>query len=156
MLYVAEEGHSCLRKAAELLGLGAASIRTIPVDADFRMSVPALRDAVTADRAAGRVPACVAASAGTVSTGAVDPLDALADICAEHGLWFHVDGAYGGFGILDPARASRYPGPERAASLALGPPQGPSAPLECGAVLVRDGVVLREAFSLVPPYLRTQ
>src|SRR2546428_722592 len=80
MLYVAEEGHSCLRKAAELLGLGAASIRTIPVDADFRMSAPALRDAVTADRAAGRVPACVAASAGTVSTGAVDPLDALQHI----------------------------------------------------------------------------
>src|SRR2546428_10426882 len=121
MLYVAEEGHSCLRKAAELLGLGAASIRTIPVDADFRMSVPALRDAVTADRAAGRVPACVAASAGTVSTGAVDPLDALADICAEHGLWFHVDGAYGGFGILESAPATPFPGPGRAASLAHDP-----------------------------------
>ena len=156
MLYVAEEGHSCLRKAAELLGLGAASIRTIPVDADFRMSVPALRDAVTADRAAGRVPACVAASAGTVSTGAVDPLDALADICAEHGLWFHVDGAYGGFGVLDPARASRYTGLERADSLALDPHKWLSVPIECGAVLVRDGVVLREAFSLVPPYLRTE
>src|SRR5256712_5097217 len=156
MLYVAEEGHSCLRKAAELLGLGAASIRTIPVDADFRMSVPALRDAVTADRAAGRVPACVAASAGTVSTGAVDPLDALADICAEHGLWFHVDGAYGGLGLLRPPPAARYTGLGRADSLALDPHQWLSVPIECGAVVVRDGVVLREAFSLVPPYLRAE
>src|SRR5207245_197373 len=73
-----------------------------------------------------------------------------------HGLWFHVDGAYGGFGVLDPARASRYTGLERADSLALDPHKWLSVPVECGAVLVRDGVVLREAFSLVPPYLRTR
>src|SRR5207245_10777045 len=115
-----------------------------------------LRDWVTAARASAPVPAFVALRAVTVSSGSVDPLDALADICAEHGLWFPVDFAYGGFGVLDPARASRYTGLERADSLALDPHKWLSVPIECGAVLVRDGVVLREAFSLVSPYLRTE
>lgn len=155
-LYVSQEGHSCLRKAAELLGLGAGALRTIPVDDNLRMDVDALRETIADDRAAGRRPFCVAASAGTVNSGAIDPLDQIADVCAEEGLWFHVDGAYGAVGILDPAVAPRYAGLERADSLALDPHKWLCVPVECGCALVRDGALLRETFSLVPPYLRTE
>ncbi len=154
-LYTSEEGHSCIRKASELLGLGGNALRTVPTDADFRMDVAALRQAIARDRAAGRRPFCVAASAGTVSTGAVDPLDALADVCEAEGLWLHVDGAYGAPGALDPTVAPRYAGLGRAHSVALDPHKWLSVPVECGCILVRDGATLRNAFSLVPPYLRT-
>jgi aromatic-L-amino-acid/L-tryptophan decarboxylase len=147
VLYISEEGHSCLREAA---------VRTVPVDDEFRMDVQALREAIRSDRAAGLMPFCAAASAGTVSTGAIDPLDEIADVCAEQGLWFHVDGAYGAFGVLDRHRSARFEGLARADSLALDPHKWLSVPVECGCVVVRDGVTLREAFSLVPPYLRTE
>lgn len=155
-LYLTEEGHTSIRKAAELMGLGAASLRTIAVDADLRMDVAALRAAIARDRAAGRRPFCVAASAGTVGNGAVDPLDALADFCTEEDLWLHVDGAYGGVGVLDPTVAAQYAGLDRADSLTLDPHKWLSVPAECGCALVRDGSLLRETFSLVPPYLRTE
>jgi glutamate/tyrosine decarboxylase-like PLP-dependent enzyme len=155
-LYVSSEGHSCLRKAAEILGLGASAIRTIPVDERFAFDVRALREAIAEDRRAGLRPFCVAASAGTVSTGAIDPMDALADICADERLWLHVDGAYGALGRLARDRASLYAGMERADSLVLDPHKWLSVPVECGAVLVRDGTLLRDAFSLVPAYLRTE
>jgi glutamate/tyrosine decarboxylase-like PLP-dependent enzyme len=155
-LYVTPEGHSCLRKAAEILGLGASAIRLVPVDAELRMDVAALRDAIDADRRAGDLPFCVAASAGTVGTGAVDPLDAIADVCERERLWLHVDGALGALGVLLPDRAPGYAGLARADSLALDPHKWLSVPVECGCVLARDGALLREAFSLVPPYLRTE
>lgn len=155
-LYLSEEGHSCVRKSAELLGLGTAGLRTVPVDARFRMDVRALGEMVKADRAAGKRPFCVSASAGTVNTGAIDPLDELADFCEREDLWLHVDGAYGAFGILDPEVAPRYAGMSRVHSLALDPHKWLSVPVECGCALVRDGKTLREAFSLVPPYLRTE
>ena len=120
------------------------------------MDVEALRDAVRADRAAGRRPFCVAASAGTVNTGAIDPLDAVADLCQAEGLWLHVDGAYGAVGAADPALAPRYAGLERADSLALDPHKWLSVPVECGCALVRDGRLLRDTWSLVPVYLRTE
>lgn len=156
ILYISDEGHSCLRKAAELLGLGSAHIRVVPTDAAFRMDPAALRAALAADRAAGLRPFCVAASAGTVNTGAVDPLEALADLCAEQGLWLHVDGAYGAFGALDPELAPRYAALARAHSVALDPHKWLSIPVECGCALLADGALLRDAFSLVPPYLRTE
>ena len=156
VLYLSEEGHSCMRKAAEVLGLGAEAVRTVPVDDGFRMDVRALRAAVAEDRAAGRRPFCVAASAGTVNTGAIDPLDEMADLCQAEGLWLHVDGAYGAIGAADPALAPRYAGLERADSLALDPHKWLSVPVECGCALVRDGRLLRDAWSLVPPYLRTE
>jgi glutamate/tyrosine decarboxylase-like PLP-dependent enzyme len=156
VLYVSAEGHSCLRKAAELLGLGASSVRVVATDDVLALDVGALEAAVSADREAGHVPFCVAASAGTVGTGAIDPLAAIADVCAREGLWLHVDGAYGAFGVVDPALAPRYAGLERADSLALDPHKWLSVPVDCGAVLVRDGDLLRDTFSLVPPYLRTE
>jgi glutamate/tyrosine decarboxylase-like PLP-dependent enzyme len=156
VLYVSQEGHSCLRKSAELLGLGAGAVRTVPVDGAWRLDLGALRESIAADRAAGRVPFCVCASAGTVNTGAIDPLDAIADVCAEERLWFHVDGAYGAPGVLDPSAAHLYAGMARADSLAIDPHKWFSVPVECGCALVRDGRLLRETFSLVPPYLQTE
>jgi glutamate/tyrosine decarboxylase-like PLP-dependent enzyme len=156
VLYMTEAGHSCIQKAAELLGLGSASVRTVSVDGELRMDVRALRAAIAADRAAGRRPFCVAASAGTVGTGAIDPLDDLADVCAAERLWLHVDGAYGALGAATPGLRAQYAGMDRADSLAIDPHKWLAVPVECGAVLVRDGQLLREAFSLVPAYLRTE
>ena len=154
VLYISEEGHSCLRKSSHLLGLGEP--RIIPVDKRYKMDLHALREAVTNDRNAGLQPFCVVGSAGTVNTGAVDPLDELADFCAEHGLWLHVDGAYGGFGILDPNVSHLYTGLERADSIALDPHKWLATPIECSCAIVRQGDLLRETFSLVPPYLQTE
>jgi len=155
-LYLASEGHTCIHKAVELLGLGTQALRIVPVDDASRLDVAALRAAIAADRAGGRRPFCVVASAGTVNTGTVDPLDRIADVCAEEGLWFHVDGAYGAVGVLDPAVAPLYRGMERADSLALDPHKWLGVPVECGCALVRDGALLRDTFSLVPPYIRTE
>jgi glutamate/tyrosine decarboxylase-like PLP-dependent enzyme len=152
VLYTTEQGHSCIQKAAELLGLGATAVRRVAMDERLRMDVAALRAALAADRAAGARPFCVAASAGGVSTGAIDPLGELADVCASERLWLHVDGAYGAIAGAVPGLC---PGLERADSLALDPHKWLSVPVECGAILVRDGALLREAFSLVPAYLRT-
>jgi aromatic-L-amino-acid decarboxylase len=120
------------------------------------MDLPALRKAVMTDRKEGLRPFCVVGSAGTVNTGAVDPLDELADFCAEQGLWLHVDGAYGAFGILDPNISHLYTGLERADSVALDPHKWLATPIECSCAVVRQGDLLRETFSLVPPYLRTE
>jgi glutamate/tyrosine decarboxylase-like PLP-dependent enzyme len=152
--YGSEEVHSCVRKAVELLGIGSANLRAMPVDASGHLEPTALREAVRADRAAGAVPFLVAGSAGTVSTGAVDPLGDLAAVCAEEGLWFHVDGAYGGLGVLDPLIAPRYAGMERADSVALDPHKWLQVPAGVGCLLVRDRRQLRDAFSYVPAYLR--
>ncbi|MDH3912507.1 MAG: aminotransferase class V-fold PLP-dependent enzyme, partial [Rhodospirillales bacterium] len=95
-------------------------------------------------------------SSSTVNTGAIDPLDRIAETCAEEGLWFHVDGAYGALGMADPDETPRFAGMERADSLALDPHKWLSVPIECGAVLVRDRELQRDAFSLVAPYLRFQ
>jgi len=155
-IYVTPEGHSCIQKAVEILGLGVQAMVRVATDERLRMDVGALRAAVAADRAAGMRPFCVAASAGTVGTGAIDPLDALADVCAAERLWLHVDGAYGAVGAALASHRARYAGLERADSVALDPHKWLSVPVECGAVLVRDGRLLREAFSLVPDYLRTE
>ena len=155
-IYVSPDGHSCIQKAAEILGLGVQAIHRVAIDERHRMDVGALRAAVAADRAAGKRPFCVAASAGTVGTGAIDPLDELADVCFAERLWLHVDGAYGAVGATLPSHRARYAGLGRADSIALDPHKWLSVPVECGAVLVRDGRLLREAFSLVPDYLRTE
>ena len=102
------------------------------------------------------MPALLVGSAGTVNAGVIDPLDALADVAAAEALWFHVDGAYGAFGVLDPAIAARYRGMERADSLALDPHKWLGVPVDSGCALVRRGDDLRDAFSLIPPYLRQE
>jgi aromatic-L-amino-acid decarboxylase len=136
-----------------LLGFGSESVRPVPLPGG-RLDADALRDAIEADRAAAATPALIVGSAGTVNTGAIDPLDALADVAAAEELWFHVDGAYGAFGVLDPALAPRYRGMERADSLTLDPHKWLGVPVDAGCALVRRPDELREAFSVVPPYLR--
>jgi aromatic-L-amino-acid decarboxylase len=151
--YVPDEAHSCVRRALELLGVGSAAMRDVPLDAG-RLDAEALRASIAADRAAGGLPALLVGSAGTVNAGLIDPLDELADVAAAERLWFHVDGAYGAFGVLDPAIAARYRGMERADSLVLDPHKWLGVPVDAGCVLVRRGDDLRNAFSLIPPYLR--
>ncbi|MEY9876670.1 aromatic-L-amino-acid decarboxylase [Streptacidiphilus sp. MAP12-33] len=154
--YVSAETHSCVRKAAELLGLGSRHLVTVPSDAAGHLDPLALRERIRADRVAGLTPFLVVGSAGTVNAGVVDDLGALADLCAEEKLWLHVDGAYGALGRLDPVAAPRYAGLERADSLALDPHKWLGVPVDCGCLLVRDAEQLRGTFSLVPPYLRDE
>ena len=151
--YVPAEAHSCIRRALELLGLGSGAMRDVPLEGG-RLDDVALRAAIAADRAGGAVPALLVGSAGTVNTGAIDPLAALADVAAAEGLWFHVDGAYGAFGALDPAIADRFRGMERADSLVLDPHQWLGVPVDAGCALVKRDDDLRDVFSLIPPYLR--
>ncbi|HUG40407.1 MAG TPA: pyridoxal-dependent decarboxylase [Longimicrobiales bacterium] len=151
-LYASAEVHDINARAADMLGLGAEALRLVPVDAGQRMRVDALRAAVARDAGEGRQPFCVVATAGTVATGAIDPLDAIADVCAEHGLWLHVDGAYGGVAALTDALRPRFAGIERADSVALDPHKWLYTPHSGGAIVVRDFGKLHDAFGLEPSY----
>jgi glutamate/tyrosine decarboxylase-like PLP-dependent enzyme len=155
-LYLTAEAHSCARKAAELLGLGAGSITVIGSDEGDRMRPDLLDEQLRRDGAAGLVPLAVVASAGTVNTGAIDPIAGIADACARHGTWLHIDGAYGGPAVLllEQFAATRA-ALGRADSIAIDPHKWLYAPVDAGLVLLRDGSQARDAFSLVPPYLRT-
>lgn len=150
-MYMSAEGHSCLEKSAFTLGLGAP--RKIPAGPDFRMNVADLRAAVAADRKAGNRPFLVAANAGSVITGAIDPLAELAEYCHSEGLWLHVDGAYGGFGVLDPRLAHWYRGLEQADSVALDPHKWLAVAIGCSCAIIRDGALLQDTYKLVPSYL---
>ena len=155
LVYMGAEGHACHRKAVELLGIGSDGLRLVPVDGALRMRPDALDAMLAEDLAAGRLPAAVVANAGSVNTGAIDPLDALADVCARHGVWLHVDGAYGAPAILlDEFREELEP-IARADSVAVDPHKWMYVPVDAGLLLVRDAQGLRDAFSLVPPYLRS-
>jgi aromatic-L-amino-acid/L-tryptophan decarboxylase len=155
-LYLSAEGHGAARKAAELLGIGSRNVRIVPADDDGRLPPGLLRAAVQADLATGHVPVAVMASAGTVNTGAIDPLAEIADVCRDLDVWLHVDGAYGAPAVLLLDRyAAHRPGLARVDSLALDPHKWLYAPVDAGVVLFRDPAVARDAFSLVPPYLRT-
>jgi glutamate/tyrosine decarboxylase-like PLP-dependent enzyme len=156
VVYLGTEGHGSARKAAELLGIGSGNVRVIESDERYRMRVGALREAIEEDVRAGHVPVAVLASAGTVNTGAIDDIGAIADVCAEFGVWLHVDAAYGGPAVLllDEHAATRA-ALGRADSIALDPHKWLYAPVDAGLVLIRDGALARDAFSLVPPYLRT-
>jgi glutamate/tyrosine decarboxylase-like PLP-dependent enzyme len=154
VIYTSEHGHSCIEKAVHMLGIGSKYLRTIPLDSQYRMDLDALREAIAADRAAGLHPVCVAASAGTTNTGAIDKLDEVADLCEAEGLWFHIDGAYGGFGVMAEQTAGLYTGMDRADSIAVDPHKWLYIPVECGCAIVRNGKAMRETFSLVPAYLQ--
>lgn len=153
-VYTSTEGHSCIRKAVELLGLGSDHLRVVPVDAQRRMQVPALATAIQEDLVAGLIPIAVAASAGTVNSGAIDPLAALRELCDRYHLWLHVDGAYGAPAILSTQYGQELVPIALADSVALDPHKWLYVPVEAGLVLVRDGQAMRDTFSLVPPYLR--
>jgi glutamate/tyrosine decarboxylase-like PLP-dependent enzyme len=150
-MYMSTEGHSCLEKAACTLGLG--SPRKVAVGPDFRMDLDDLRASVAADRRAGHRPFLVVANAGSVKTGAIDPLGDLASFCHEQGLWLHVDGAYGGFGALDPRLSQWFAGMERADSVAIDPHKWMAVAIGCSCAIVRRGELLQDTYKLVPSYL---
>ncbi|SDN99701.1 aspartate aminotransferase family protein [Ensifer sp. YR511] len=152
--YASDQVHSCHRKAVETLGLGNKALRRIPSDSRYRIDLEALRAAIAEDRARGFRPACVIGSAGTVNSGAVDDLTALAGIAAEENLWFHVDGCIGALLSIAPENAWRVKGIERADSVALDPHKWLHAPFEVGCALVRDRTRHRETFAVSPEYLQ--
>ncbi len=151
-VYASAETHTWIQKAADLGGIGTAAIRWIPTDAQLRMDISALREHVERDIAAGDVPVMVVGTAGSVSTGAVDPLPDIGALCREHNIWFHVDGAYGGFAAAVPEAPDELRGLSGADSLAVDPHKWLYAPLEAGCALVRDADTLRAAFAYHPPY----
>ncbi len=152
VVYTSAETHTWVQKAADLFGLGTASVRWISTDEQKRMDTNALQKQIDADLAAGMLPIMVIGTAGTVSTGAVDPLYDLARICRKYNLWFHVDGAYGGFAARVPGVPSDLAGLELADSVAVDPHKWLYAPLEVGCALVRNPVYMTDAFSYHPPY----
>lgn len=153
--YGSDQLHSCHRKAMEALGLGNGALRRIATDAELRIDLTALRQAIAADRAAGFQPACVIGTAGTVNTGAIDDLQALADLAAEEKLWFHVDGCIGALITIAPKNTGLVSGIERADSVALDPHKWLHAPFEVGCALVRDATAHRDAFAVTPEYLES-
>ena len=150
--YCSAETHTWIQKAADLSGLGTASIRWIATDSKLRMDLSALRGQIEADTAAGDVPFLIVGTAGSVSTGAVDPLPEISALCSEYGLWFHVDGAYGGFAAAVPQAHDDLRGLTLADSVAVDPHKWLYAPLEAGCALVRNPEKLRAAFAYHPPY----
>ena len=152
-VYASTEVHSCNQKAVELLGLGSKGLRKIPVKEDFTLDLEALKKAIAADRDAGYRPICVIGSAGTVNTGAIDDLIALADLCREQDLWFHVDGAIGAIAVLAENVKPLLTGIERADSIALDLHKWLHIPFEAGCVIVRSESMHRHTFSLTPEYL---
>jgi aromatic-L-amino-acid decarboxylase len=144
-IYVSAHTHQSVAKAAKIAGFPPAAVRTVACTADLGLDPDALRDAIRVDRAAGRRPFCVVATAGTTNTGAVDPIDALATLAAREGLWCHVDAAYGGFFQLTDRGRTRFAGIERADSITLDPHKGMFLPYGTGCLLVHDGERLRAA-----------
>ena len=136
-LYCSREAHYSVVRAAELLGIGSELVRALPQDAERRVLPEAVAAAIDRDRAAGVAPIAVVATAGTTLTGAVDPIDALADVCAEHGTWLHVDGAYGVAAASTPSAGHLFGGLERADSVTLDAHKWLFLPKACGVVLVR-------------------
>ncbi|MGE5176524.1 MAG: pyridoxal phosphate-dependent decarboxylase family protein [Hyphomicrobiales bacterium] len=153
-VYTSAETHTWIEKATDLFGLGTEAIRWIPTDRNLRMDVAALRRAIDDDIHAGHKPMLVVGTAGSVSTGAVDPLDRIHDVCREYGLWFHVDGAYGAFAAAVPSERARFAGLAEADSVALDAHKWLYAPLEASCALVRDPEALHDTFCFHPPYYR--
>jgi glutamate/tyrosine decarboxylase-like PLP-dependent enzyme len=151
-VYCSKETHTWIQKAADIAGMGTDAIRWIAANDRMQIDVAALRQQIETDLAAGERPILVVGNAGTVSTGAVDPLTELAAICREFDLWFHVDGAYGAMAAILPEAAEEFAGLGEADSIAVDPHKWLYAPLEAGCALVRNREKLRDAFSYHPPY----
>jgi len=150
-VYASTETHTWIHKAVDLFGLGLDSISWISVNSGQQINTVELRERICADKAQGDLPFLVIGTAGTVSTGAVDPLPEIASIARKHGLWFHVDGAYGGFAAVAPNAPADLRGIREADSVAVDPHKWLYAPLEAGCTLVRDRPALRDAFTQYRP-----
>ena len=154
VIYGSDQTHSSIKRALRVLGFQPAQFRSLLSDDAFRLPLTQLRHAVEADRAAGKVPFCVIANAGTTNTGAVDPLPDLAQLCREEGLWLHADGAYGAAAVLCEDGRSQLRGLEDVDSLSLDPHKWLFQPYEIGCVLVREGAQLRDTFRTSAEYLQ--
>jgi len=152
-LYGSTETHSVLQKAVELLGLGSNSLRKIPVDGDYRIDLKILRRTIAEDRERGERPFCVIGNAGTVNTGAIDDLAALADVAREEDLWFHIDGALGALAALAPKLRPLLKGMERADSLAFDLHKWMSVPYEAGCILIKNATQHHRTFSTSGAYI---
>jgi aromatic-L-amino-acid decarboxylase len=153
VIYTSDQAHHSVIKAALLAGFPSANVRSLPVDVEFRVRVDKLAEQIELDRQAGWRPFCIVGHAGTVNTGAVDDLSALADVAQREGLWFHVDGAYGGFFVLTDRGRQILRGIERANSITLDPHKGLFLPYGTGGLLVRDRDTLHRAHSLRGTYI---
>ena len=153
LVYGSTETHAWARKAVEFLGLGHQALGSVPVDAEYRLDIDALHEAIAEDRAAGRRPFCVIGTAGTVNTGATDDLRSLAALCRDEGLWFHVDGAFGALCRLSDRLSPLVRGIEDADSIGFDLHKWGCLPFEAACVLVRDAAVHREAFATTANYL---
>jgi aromatic-L-amino-acid/L-tryptophan decarboxylase len=153
VLYASAQTHNSVDKAARLLGLGQRALHSVPVDKEFRIDLDALARAIAADRAAGRKPFCVIGNAGTVNTGAIDDLTALADLCERERLWFHVDGAFGALAAISVRLRPLVAGMERADSIAFDLHKWLYMPYDVGCVLVRDREAHRRPFATKASYL---
>jgi aromatic-L-amino-acid decarboxylase len=154
-VYGSDQAHSSIDKAVIAIGLGHESLRKIPVDADYRMRVDALADAVRDDRRAGVLPIAVVATVGTTSTTSVDPVAAIADLCDREQLWLHVDAAYAGVAAMVPSHAHLLDGADRADSLVVNAHKWLFTPFDLSAFYCRRMNVIRAAFALTPEFLRT-
>jgi len=155
-VYASTEIHSCHQKSIETLGLGSAGLRKIVTNEDYTINLDALAAQVAADRESGMIPFCVVATAGTINTGAIDDMNAIADFCKREGLWFHVDGAIGSVAVLADNVRNQLAGMERADSIALDLHKWMHIPFEAGCVLVRDAHSHYDSFALVPEYLQRE
>lgn len=153
-VYCSADTHTWVQKASDMYGLGTGAVCWVETDGSGRMSVPALRSAIDGDEKAGDVPMMVVGTAGSVGTGAVDPLADLADLCQERDIWFHVDGAYGALAARVPGSPPQLAALSRADSVAVDPHKWLYAPLEAGCALIRNAETLRETFSYRPDYFR--
>jgi glutamate/tyrosine decarboxylase-like PLP-dependent enzyme len=154
VVLVSREGHASLEKAAAILGFPPGAIRVLDTDERLRLRADTVAAAIDEERGEGRRPLFVSANAGTTNTGAVDDLPGIADVCADRGVWFHVDGAYGGFAAISEEGRRRLPGLERADSLTLDPHKWLWAPMGVGCVLVREAGALERAFAAHGAYLQ--
>jgi len=155
VVYGSEQAHVSVDKAVIALGLGLANLRKVPVDAEFRMDAVALEAMIAEDRAHGRLPIAVVATAGTTSTTSVDPVRAITAVCRRESIWLHVDAAYGGAAAICPEFRPLFDGIEQADSIVVNPHKWLFTPVDCSVLFVREHAALRNAFSLVPEYLRT-
>jgi aromatic-L-amino-acid decarboxylase len=156
VLYGSEETHMSIPRAASLLGLGRDSFRRIPTNPQFQIDIDHLRRQIKLDRKEGRIPFCVVGNAGTTATGAVDPLNELAELCTEESMWLHVDGAYGGFARLAANAPEELDALGLADSLSVDPHKWLHVPFDCGALLVKSQKALMAPFTEVGAYARTE
>ncbi|HTA72348.1 MAG TPA: aminotransferase class V-fold PLP-dependent enzyme [Bryobacteraceae bacterium] len=154
MVYFSDQAHSSLEKALRVIGMPAENVRKLACDADYRLPIRELARVIEKDRAGGKRPFCVIASAGTTNTGAIDPLGELSGLCKDQGLWLHVDGAYGAAAAICNRGRELLAGIELADSLSLDPHKWLFQPFEIGCVLVRELVHLRDTFLILPEYLK--